>query len=85
MDIFEHGKSLWKHDNAMLKDSEYLKIIWSKLWILKKIPCKFNHDYLKYIPDDEMQFAINDQLFFETLLIENKRKLISYSKYMKNQ
>lgn len=27
LDNFQHGKSLWKHNNAHLKDEEYLKVI----------------------------------------------------------
>ena len=43
----------------------------------------YNLENLEYIPDDEIQFLINDQLFLETLLMEIRGKSISYSSYKK--
>lgn len=36
LDNFEHGKSLWKHNNSLLTDAEYLKAINSKILDVKK-------------------------------------------------
>ena len=35
------------------------------------------------VPDNEIQFLINDQLFLETLLVEVRGKSVSYSSYKK--
>ena len=43
----------------------------------------YNLENLEYIPDDEIQFLINDQLFLETLLMEIRGKSISYTSYKK--
>ena len=40
-------------------------------------------DQINNIPDDQIQFVINDQLFPETLLMELRGKSISFSSYKK--
>ena len=85
MDNFKHGKSLWKHNNSLLRDLEYLQTIRSKILDIKtkySLPI-YNLENLEYIPNDEIQFLINDQLFLETLLMEIRGKSISYSSYKK--
>ena len=85
MDNFKHGKSLWRHNNSLLRDPEYLQTIRSKSFDIKtqySMPI-YNLENLEYIPDDEIQFSINDQLFLETLLMEIRGKSISYSSYKK--
>ena len=85
MDNFEHGRPLWKHNNSLLTDTEYLKIINSKILEVKKQYCLpvYNLDTIDEIPDDELQLTINDQLFLETLLMEIRGKSISYATYKK--
>lgn len=85
MDNFEHGRPLWKHNNSLLADSEYLKIINSKILEVKKqysLPV-YNLDNIDKIPDNELQLVINDQLFLETLMMEIRGKSISYATYKK--
>ena len=41
--------------------------------------CDVNH--INIIPNVEIQFVINDQLFLETLLMEIRGKTISYSAF----
>ena len=38
----------------------------------------YNYEELDNIPNEEVQFVINDQLFFDTLLMEIKGESISY-------
>ena len=45
----------------------------------------YNLDNLNNIPDTELQFTINDQLFLDTLLIELMGKSTSYSSHKKKQ
>ena len=79
MDNFKHGKSLWKHNNSLLRDPEYLQTIGSKILDIKtqySLPI-YTLENLEYIPDAEIQVLINDQLFLETLLMEIRGKSIS--------
>ena len=82
-DGFKHGKSYWKHNNSLLTDKEYLKIINKHIIETKKqyaVPI-YNLDEIENIPDFDIQFTINDQLFLDVLLMELRGKAISYSSY----
>ena len=43
----------------------------------------YNFDNLEYIPDDVIQYLIDNRLFLETILMETRGKSISYSSYRK--
>ena len=82
---FQKGKPLWKHNNSLLNDKDYIEIINNKIDKVKKqyaVPV-YNMDQINTIPDDQIQFVINDQLFLETLLMELRGKSISFSSYKK--
>ena len=81
---FKKGKPLWKHNNSLLHDIEYIKIINNKIDEVKRQYALPVYD-IENIPDQQIQFTINDQLFLETLLIELRGKSISYSSYKKKQ
>ena len=84
---FEKGKSLWKHNNSLLYDKQCIDTIKAKIDGIKKqyaLPV-YNLDQVLKIPDDQVQFMINDQLFLETLLIEIRGKSISFSSYKKKE
>ena len=60
-----------------------------KQWILdvKKqyaVPV-YNLDNIEYRPDELIEFQINDQLFFEVLLMEIRGKTISYVTHKKKE
>ena len=82
---FQKGKPLWKHNNSLLNDKDYIEIINNKIDEVKNqyaLPV-YNMDQINNIPDDQIQFVISDQLFFETLLMELRGKSISFSSYKK--
>ena len=79
---FQKGKPLWKHNNSLLNDKDYLKAINNRIDEVKK-QYVYNMDQIDNVPDDEIQFVINDQLFLETLLMELRGKSISFSSYKK--
>ena len=84
---FEKGKPLWKHNNSLLHDKQYIDTINAKIDDIKKqyaLPV-YNLDQVLKTPDDQVQFMINDQLFLETLLMEIRGKSISYSSYKKKK
>ena len=45
----------------------------------------YNLENLHNIPEPELQFSINDQLFLDTLLMKIRGQTISYSSYNKKQ
>ena len=84
---FSHGKSFWKHNNSLLTDPDYLKQINKKIRDIKMqyaLPV-YNLDEIHNIPNEELQFMINDQLFLDTLLMEIRGDAISYASFKNKQ
>ena len=84
---FKHGKGLWKHNNSLLSDAEYLNIINNKIEEIKAqyaLPV-YDLNNIELVPNDHLQFVIDDQLFLETLLMEIRGKSISYASFKKKQ
>ena len=84
---FIPGRPLWKHNNSLLTDIEYLNTINSKI---HEIKCQYalpiyNFENISLVPDNQLQFTIDDQLFLEVLLMEIRGKSISYSCYKKKK
>lgn len=80
---FKHGKSYWKLNNSLLSDIEYLNQINEKISDIKKqyaLPV-YNLDDIDNIPNNDLQFVINDQIFLEVLLMEIRGKSISYASF----
>ena len=78
---------MWKFNNSLLKDTEYLETINKKIEEVKLQYCLpiYNNENLQNIPNSEIQFTINDQLFLDTLLMEIRGQTISFSSYKKKQ
>ena len=84
---FQKGKSLWKFNNSLLTDTTYLETINNKIIEIKQqyaLPV-YDLDRIDQIPNGDLQFNINDQLFLDTLLMEIRGKTISYSSYKKKE
>ena len=82
---FQYSSGLWKHNNALLTELDYIDTINTKIEEIKKqyaLPV-YDRNHLKEIPNSEIQFTINDQLFLETLLMEIRGKSISYGSFKK--
>ena len=80
-DKFKRRSSFWKLNNSLLQDLEYVNTIKSLILDVKKqyvVPV-YNLDNLKNVPNDNIEYTINDQLFFETLLMEIRGKTIAYA------
>ena len=74
-------RSYWKFNNSLLKDKIYVDNIKETILRVKKqyaIPI-YNYDEIQNISNELITFSINDQLFFETLLLEIRGKTITYS------
>jgi hypothetical protein len=82
---FDHGKGLWKHNNSLLKNLDYLKEInkiIDKTIIEYAVPI-YNYENILDINPSDLQLTINDQLFLDILFIRGKS--ISYSSYKKKE
>ena len=84
---FDRGRGLWKFNNTLLKDINYISKI-------KEIICSNKYKYalpiynfknIDIIPDVELQFTISDTLFLDTLLMEIRGVTISCSSLIKLQ
>ena len=84
---FVHGKGLWKHNNMLLKDINYITKIRKKIQEVKKQYCVpvYEIDNINNIHDQYIQFIISDQLFLDTLLMEIRGESISYGSFIKKQ
>ena len=81
------GNSYWKHNNSLLTDIDYLQVINTKIKEIKEqyaVPV-YNINEKEKIPDEEIQFTINDQLFLDVLLMELRGQSISYGSFKKKQ
>ena len=75
------GKSYWKFNNSLLKDPNYITVVKETIKVTKR-----QYSYQPNsndIPLTELQLNINDQLFFDTLLMEIRGKTIAYASYKK--
>ena len=80
---FKQGRSYWKHNNSLLSDIDYINQINEKILEVKQqyaLPV-YNLEDLDKIPNEEIQFTINDQLFLDVLLMEIRGKSISFASF----
>lgn len=83
---FVKGKSYWKMNNSLLKDHKYVEEIKA---VIKNVKLQYIDQTRLLIPnidiisDEELLFTINDQLFFEILMMEIRGKTIAYASYKK--
>ena len=79
----ERGKGYWKFNSSLLRDINYVNIV--KKCIAETITTYKNpHCNIQdNINTNEPPFCIDDNLFFETLLMNIRGKTISYSCYRK--
>ena len=78
------GKSSWKFNNSLLKDPEYIQTVKNTINNVKEQYCvKENNENLNEISNRNIKFNINDQLFFDTMLMEIRCKTVSYASFKK--
>jgi len=83
---FKKGNSYWKFNNSLLKDMVYINEVKKVINNIKTqyatdIPNRYNR--IEEVPMQDLTFSINDQLFFESLLLAIRGKSISYSSHKK--
>ena len=86
-DKIDQGRGYWKFNNALLKDVEYCEKIKNLIKETIKMysidewdPERLNFETYNF---ENHEFSINDQLFFETLLMLIRGETISYSSMKK--
>ena len=83
---FKKGVSYWKFNNSLLKDLTFVTQIKETIKDVKSQYCINNLEgeiNIDDIPLEQLIFNINDQLFFETLLLAIRGKAIAYSSHKK--
>lgn len=82
----KRGKPLWKFNNSLLRDKEYAKLVKDTILKVKQqysLPQKGEMSSTR--DTHHAGYQINDQLFFEMILLEIRGKTISYAAYKKKQ
>jgi exonuclease III len=78
-------RPFWKFNNSLLKDPLFVDIVKKTITDIKKQYAArvYDLDNIDNIVNDELSLMIDDQLFFEVLLMELRSKCISYSVHKK--
>ena len=79
----ERGRGNWKFNNSLLRDTEYVELINS---CIKETVNQYKINCLEQENPNpsEVQFSVNDQLFWETLKLMIRGKTISYATYQRD-
>ena len=83
---FKKGTSYWKFNNSLLRDKKYISEIKA---IIKEVKEQYTDEIpeqysdINEVPLQELKFNVNDQLFFETLLLAIRGKSIAYCSHKK--
>ena len=83
---FEKGTTYLKFNNSLLKDIKYVREIKQLIQNIKEQYASEDQNESEddnNIPSQNVKLKINDQLFFEVLLMEIRGKSIAYSSYNK--
>ena len=77
----KRGRGYWKFNNSLLEDQAYTQLVTEKITDIKTqyAAGPYLLDKIQDIPGQNLQLTINDQLFFEVLLMEIRGLSISYS------
>ena len=79
--VIECGRGAWEFNNSLLQDTEYLYKIRQCIENVKHLyaATPYSPDSISDIHASELDLIIDDQLFFEMLLLEIRGQSISYS------
>lgn len=83
---FEKGRSYWKFNNSLLKDSKYVEEIKNVIKSTKELYAAQNQTHnlrIEEIPIQDLKLSIDDILFYDVLLMEIRGKTISYASFKK--
>ena len=84
---FKKGKGFWKFNNALLQDTSFVENVKktiASVTIKYAVPV-YNFEKIQNIPVYDIQFIVNDQQFFEQLLLEIRGMIIPFSSLRKHK
>ena len=84
---FEKGRGYWKFNTDLLTNKNYLDLIHKTIEEIKlqyALPI-YNLEELSKIPDDEIQFTIDDNTFLECLLLKIRGESIKFASNLKKK
>ena len=82
---FKRGKGIWKFNNNLLYQKDYLNLI-NEIILEEKTkyaPPVYSLEFIK--SSDNIQITIEDDLFLETLLLRTRGETIRYSAFQKQK
>lgn len=85
--IVKRNRPHWKFNNSLLRDKVFADLVKETILDVKKqyaVPV-YDRNNIHLINDDDLVLSIDDQLFFEMLLLEIRGKCISYGSYKKKE
>lgn len=85
--ITKRSRPYWKFNNSLLRDKAFVDQVKQIILDVKKqyaVPL-YDMDNLHQINDEELCLTIDDQLFFEMLLLSIRGKCISYASHKKKE
>lgn len=85
-DKFKKGRSYWKFNNSLLKDPVYVREIKDIITETKNMYAsdhQLNNSNANESPIQDLLLTIDDQLFYDVLLMEIRGKTISYASFKK--
>ena len=80
--VFTHGKGFWKFNTTLLHDKQYVEKVKDKV---TEIINQYKGPAQNEVERADMEFIIDDQLFWETLKMEIRKMTISYSGLKKRE
>ena len=81
------GKGLWKFNNELLKNQDFIDMIKEELFLLKSIYALpvYDPEYVKNNHGDRLDITISDTLFLDTLLCQLRGAIIDFSRKLKKK
>ena len=81
---FWKGRGIWKFNNSLLKQNDYLKLM-NRIIHEEKVKYSIPVYDIKYLEnnDEDIQVVISPDLFFETLLMRIRAETIKYASILK--
>ena len=86
-DIVRKHRPFWKFNNSLLRDIVFVNLMKQVILDLKKqyaVPV-YDKENTHLIRDEDLTLMIDDQLFFEMILLEIRGKCISHATYKKKE
>ena len=85
--IVKRHRPLWKFNNSVLRDMTFVNLVKQVILDLKKqysVPV-YDRNTIHRIDEEELVLTINDQLFFEMILLKIRGSCISYASFKKKE